>query len=112
MWRLWSRWSDRSQIAGRPEAARLIHSHFRASRPLVGLVSLLVRRQFSEMLVSYLGVRDGVDLAQRPLLLALTIVRILYLFSPIEETPPSSLARPASSRVEVRTIYKCCEPGK
>ena len=27
-----------------PRQARLIHSHFRASRPLVGLVSLLVRR--------------------------------------------------------------------
>ena len=95
MWRLWSRWSDRSQIAGRPEAARLIHSHFRASRPLVGLVSLLVRRQFSEMLVSYLGVRrgfspaassPGIDHRADPLL----------VFS-IEETPPSSLARPASS---------------
>jgi hypothetical protein len=62
-------------------AARLIHSHFRASRPLLGLVSLLVRRQFSEMLVFYLGVRRGLSPVASSLL-ALTIVRILYLFSP------------------------------
>jgi hypothetical protein len=93
-------------------AARLIHSHFRASRPLLGLVSLLVCRQFSEMLVFYLGVRrglspvassPGIDHRADPLL----------VFS-IEESRDSSIVAPSPvlrPPVEVHTLATRSTPA-